>query len=134
MSDDLKIVGIVKKVNNNGILLQTRDDIEGKWYNGVGKVIDFIKPELRGSEVEITLQNIEKHIFTFLTIKKEQPQIIEGVKNDSVSKQEEEKRRYRAMAISYSKDLVIAEKISESEMVSIADGIFFYILTGERKQ
>jgi hypothetical protein len=107
--------GIIKAVNKNGI------KIEENWYNATKECEAQIKPELKGTSVEIELIPESK---LFKSIKK-----IEMIKEEN----NQSDMKYRAMAISYSKDLVVAESITPADMITIADGIFYYIKTGDKK-
>lgn len=71
MSNEIKLIGIVKAVNKNGILLITKDNDKGQWWNGLGKVIEYITQDLRSNEVEITIINQENHTFSYLRVLKE---------------------------------------------------------------
>ena len=65
--ESIKIVGFVNKINGNGILLQTRDKTE--WYNMLPKenADKYITQDLINQEVEITLMDIQKRTFSFIT-------------------------------------------------------------------
>jgi len=72
--EDNKIKGIVKNLSNKtkGILLETPENLEGIWWNPLGdNVKAFIKPELKGCEVELTVVNQEHHTFSFITVVQE---------------------------------------------------------------
>jgi len=72
MSEEIKIKGIVKAVKKDltGFLLWEKEGQEN-WYKGIGKVLEYIKPELKGKEIEITLINQEHHTFSYLRILKD---------------------------------------------------------------
>lgn len=69
MQEPIKIYGFIKAVHESGIKLQTKEDIEGQWYNAVGKAKEYIKPELKGTEVEITILN--NKTFSYIKVIKE---------------------------------------------------------------
>lgn len=131
---DNTMKGIVAKVNNDGILLITKELPKGEWWNGIGECIKFIKPELTGCEVELTIQNLETRKFTFIkqltkvqtTSTNIKPSIVQSV--DMA-----EARRYRAMAVAYSKDMFVADKIEETDFIAMAEGIFKYIWDGKHE-
>lgn len=116
--------GLVDKVNNNGI------KIGDNWYNAIKECEKYVTKDLEGCEVELTmLPNSNKFAFVKVTREKVVTETVKGENKGAVS---EIDIKYRSMAISFSKDLVIADKISEADMITIADGIFFYIKTGKR--
>jgi hypothetical protein len=113
--------GTIQAVNKNGILLGD------KWYNATKECEKYITPELKGCKVDITLLP-NSTLFNYIV---KLGNITEGKSEKTVS---EVDMKYRAMSISYAKDMVISEDITCGEMIDLADGIFHYITTGERKQ
>lgn len=111
--------GTIEKVNNNGIC------IEGKWFNATKECEAYVKPELKGSEVEIKLLD-GSNKFTFIKVLKQ-------AETPMPSNNSETDMKFRAMAISYAKDLVVSDDITPAELIDIADGMFHYIKTGDRK-
>lgn len=73
--EDIKIKGIVKAVRKDctGLLLLNNKN-EEQWFKGVGNVLKYIKPELKGNEIMITLINQETHTFSYLEVLKENVQ------------------------------------------------------------
>ena len=65
MEQDNIIKGIVKAVrkDNTGLLLLKSDGTE-QWFKGVGNALKYIKPELKGNEVELHL--VSNTAFSFL--------------------------------------------------------------------
>lgn len=113
---ELKMEGIVQAVNNNGIKINDR------WYNATKDCEKFITPDLKGCMVEITLLP-ESNMFNFIRKVSEK---------ENLQKLELE-MRFRAMAVSYAKDLVISDDIDKQDMIELADRIFNYIKYGDKK-
>ena len=133
---DNKIQGIVKIVSDKtkGILLITPEDNEGSWYNPISeKVKDYVVQDLRGKEVELSVVDIQKRTFSFLKILNGNNVGQECRKERLVST--EEQRRYRAMSVSYAKDLLIADKVkTKNKMMDIAQCIFLFIMEGVKEE
>ena len=118
-----KIKGIVKAVSekNKSLLLQTKDSPDGNWWKGVDKAQEYVKKELKGNEIELTILNTEKRLFSYInTLCTEVQQ----------SKTDGESQRLRSMALSYAKDLVVGEIIPHTEILSTAESFFNYIKKG----
>jgi len=126
--------GIVTLVaSSKGIKLEGEDD----YYNPIGKCKEYVKTEMKGKEVELTLLDNDDHKFAFIKV----------IGGESVPKEKEtkpeaktdwdlkNKRDYRAMSISYAKDIAIArinkgENVSTNEMMIEADKFHYYIMNG----
>lgn len=68
---DNKIKGIVKVVSEDkgGIFLFTKDDQTGSWWNSVGDLAkNQVKKGLKGTEIELTIVNLEKRKFSHVNI------------------------------------------------------------------
>lgn len=65
MSDN-KLIGIVMAVSKlgTGIRLQTKDKPDGEWWNVLGTLKEPLTSNLKGCEIEITIQNQEEHKFS----------------------------------------------------------------------
>lgn len=121
---DNKINGIVKAVSmsNGGILLITKDNTHGIWWNSVGdKAKNLIKEDLKDKEIELTIVNKEKHTFSYLKV------LNGNVKRNEI-KSNGETIRLRSMALSYSKDLAVARIIEVKEIESYASSFLKYIM------
>lgn len=132
MTEPNKIKGIVKTLSEKtkGVLLIMPDQSE-VWWNPMGDgVKQFITPDIKGNEVELTIVNQEKRLFSFLKVVK-----VEKTKSSSPQKSavsETESTKYRAMAVSYAKDLVIGGKVEKEELLKEADSIFSFIIGGTK--
>lgn len=108
MSETIK--GKISRVaKTGGIQL---NDVEDKWYNPSDKAKEYVKKELFGKEVELTMQDDGK--FSFIQVTEATP--AEG-KPYNMNAMEE--RKTRSMALAYSKDMAVA-RITKGEEIPVA--------------
>jgi hypothetical protein len=105
--------GTIEAVNNTGIR------INNLWYNAVETIANKINPSLKGKEVIIDLMQ-DGRFFKQIDILGKKETVCDS------------DMKYRAMAVSYAKDILIADKIECYELIEIADGIFSYIVEGDK--
>lgn len=108
-----------------GIKLEGDDS----YYNPVGKCKEFIKKEMEGSEVEITLLDNDDHKFAFIKT------ISSSVSSPTAhstpaTNPNSELTKMRSMCLSYAKDLVVADKVEIEKMIAAAQKMYEYVKEG----
>ncbi len=71
VSDDIKIKGLIKSTRGSGIFLLQEGKQTGAWWYSRGTAKDYIKKELIGEEVTITIMNQKKKTFSYIEKYKE---------------------------------------------------------------
>jgi hypothetical protein len=89
-------------------------------------VLEDLKTK-RGSRVEVKFNPSKTDTYEAVKVLEEQPQKQLNPKSKQTSDYKPSDSSYKAMAVSYSKDLVIADKIKIDEMLDTAEKIFSYI-------
>jgi len=107
-----------------GILFEGEEDI---WYNPIDSCKQYVKKDFQGNLVEITLTEENGRYFSYIKKAEGESGSSEVIGNIS----EEPKRRYRAMAISYAKDLIVEGKIEMNQFRTVSSKIFDYIWEGK---
>ena len=122
--------GIVTLVaSSKGIKLEGEDN----YYNPIGKCKEYVKTEMKGKEVELTLTDGDDHKFAFI-------KVIGGtsVPTEKPKAEGSGSGQTRSFALAYSKDLAVAriakgESIATSEILLIAEKFDKYMRTGSQE-
>ena len=112
------IIAVVSKYNS--IKLEGDDN----WYSPEGKCKEYVKKDLVGSKVEITMKDDKK--FTFLKVLEKSES--KGEQNERPSYQGTEQTGLnKRCALICAKDLVVAGKIKTEELIDYTDKMFRFM-------